>query len=90
MLYMIIERFRNSDAKAVYERFAERGRLAPAGLDYLGSWITEDLTMCYQVMQCEDRTLLDEWMSSWNDLVEFDVVPVIASADARRRTLEQP
>lgn len=87
---MIIERFHNGDPKPVYERFAERGRLAPQGLEYLGSWITEDLTTCYQVMECEERALLDEWLAKWNDLVDFEVVPVITSSEAKQRALAKP
>ncbi|CAN5264547.1 DUF3303 family protein [soil metagenome] len=82
MLYMVIERFRNGDAAPVYRRFAERGRLAPDGLHYVSSWVTPDVTQCYQVMECHDRTLLDDWMSAWNDLVEFEVIPVITSPEA--------
>lgn len=85
MLYMIIERFRDGNARPVYERFREKGRLAPAGLEYIGSWITADLKICYQVMQCDDRSLLDEWMSHWDDLTDFEVIPVITSAEARER-----
>ena len=82
MLYMVVEHFRNGDAAPVYERFAKRGRLAPEGLRYVASWVTTDVTECYQVMECDDRALLDEWMAAWSDLVEFDVVPVITSAEA--------
>jgi hypothetical protein len=52
------------------------------GLRYRGSWVTTDLRHCYQVMDCADRGLLDEWMSRWTDLVEFEVVPVVTSAEA--------
>lgn len=62
-----------------------RGRLAPEGLHYVSSWVTEDLTRCYQVMECEDRALLDVWMAAWSDLVEFEVYPVVTSADAAAR-----
>lgn len=82
MLYMIIERFRNGDAVAVYRRFRERGRMAPEGLTYVSSWVTTDLTTCYQVMDCEDRSLLQQWMARWSDLVDFEVIPVIMSAQA--------
>ena len=82
MLFVVIEKFRDGDAAPVYRRFAERGRLAPDGLEYRGSWVTADLTRCYQVMECHDRGLLDRWMAEWADLVEFEVVPVISSADA--------
>ena len=82
MLYMIIEEFRGGDAVPVYRRFRDSGRGAPVGLTYLTSWVAADLTRCYQVMECEDRALLDEWMSGWDDLVRFEVVPVITSAEA--------
>jgi hypothetical protein len=85
MLFMIIERFRNGDAVPVYRRFREKGRLAPLGVTYVNSWVTPDLTMCYQVMECDDRTLLDEWLSNWSDLVDFEVVPVITSPEAASR-----
>jgi hypothetical protein len=82
MLYMIIEHFRNGDPKPVYARFRERGRLAPEGLTYVSSWVTEDLAHCYQVMECDDRSLLDQWMAAWSDLVEFEVIRVVTSAQA--------
>lgn len=56
--------------------------MAPEGLRYVSSWVTEDLRLCYQVMECENRALLDEWMSRWSDLVDFEVVPVVTSAEA--------
>jgi len=85
VLFMIIEQFRGGDPKPVYERFRERGRLAPEGLRYINSWVTSDLTRCYQVMECEDRALLDEWIAAWKDLIDFEVHPVITSAEAAAR-----
>lgn len=85
MLYMIVEHFRNGDAGPVYARFRARGRLAPDGLRYVNSWVTGDLKHCYQVMECDDRALLDDWLAAWSDLVEFEVHPVITSADAAAR-----
>ena len=84
MLFMVIEHFRNGDARPVYDRFRKRGRLAPDGLEYVSSWVTSDLKLCYQVMRCDDRALLDEWIASWNDIVEFEVIPVITSEEATR------
>jgi uncharacterized protein DUF3303 len=81
-LYMIIERFKNGDPAPVYRRFRERGRMAPEGLSYVSSWITEDLTTCYQVMQTDDRNLLSQWMENWKDVADFEVHPVITSAQA--------
>ena len=86
MLYMIIEDFRG-DAAPVYRRFDERGRLAPDGLRYLGSWVTQDLQRCYQVMECDEPALLEQWMAQWRDLVAFEVIPVVTSAQARERVL---
>ena len=85
-LYMVVvERFRNGDAAPVYRRFRERGRLAPEGLNYISSWVTEDMSTCFQVMETADRGLLDQWMSNWSDLVEFEVRPVITSQQAAAR-----
>jgi hypothetical protein len=87
MLFMIIERFRNGEARPVYERFRDRGRLAPNGLHYVSSWVTPDLTRCYQVMECADRAAIDGWIAAWADLVDFEVIPVITSAEAAARVL---
>ena len=83
MLYIIIERFRGGDPVPVYQRFRDRGRLMPDGVEYRGSWVAEGLRGCFQVMECDDRRLLDEWMDNWRDITDFDVVPVLASAQAR-------
>ncbi len=85
MHYMIVERFRGASPERVYARFRERGRMAPDGLRYVASWVTTDGAICYQVMECDERRLLDEWMIHWADLVEFEVVPVITSAEASAR-----
>ncbi len=82
MLYMIVERFRDGDALPVYRRFRDRGRLAPEGLRYVSSWVTSDLRHCYQVMECDDAQLLDDWMSQWQDIVDFERIPVITSSEA--------
>jgi hypothetical protein len=78
VLFMVIERFRNQDAKAVYHRFREQGRLAPEGLSYVGSWVEASLDRCFQLMECDDITLLQRWVAQWSDLVAFEIVPVVA------------
>jgi hypothetical protein len=82
MLFMVIERFRNRDAEAVYQRFREHGRMLPEGLKYIDSWTEATFDRCFQLMECEDTELFQQWMSSWQDLVEFEIVPVISSAEA--------
>ena len=81
MLYMILERFKGGP-EPVYRRFRDRGRLAPDGLGYVSSWVTSDFQSCYQVMECDDRRLLDAWMEQWKDLVDFEVFPVVTSSEA--------
>jgi len=83
MLYMVVEHFRNGDAVPVYRRFRDKGRLAPDGLRYVSSWVTDDLGRCFQLMECSDPALLEQWMTQWRDLVEFEVVPVLTSAEAQ-------
>ena len=68
MLYMIIESFKNGDPAPVYRRFRDAGRLAPEALNYISSWVTVDMTKCYQVMECDGRRLLEQWMARWSDL----------------------
>ena len=82
MHYMIVEHFRAGRPGPVYARFHERGRMAPEGLRYVTSWVSTAGDRCYQVMECDDRALLDRWMAAWADLVEFEVVPVVTSAEA--------
>jgi hypothetical protein len=84
MIYMIIEHFRDGDARPVYRRFRDHGRLAPDGLHYISSWVTTDLKHCYQVMETDDARLLEGWMSEWRDIVDFECIPVVTSAEAGR------
>jgi hypothetical protein len=81
MLYMVIERFKNRDAKAVYRRFREKGRMAPEGLTYIESWVETNFDRCFQLMECGDVRLLEEWANRWRDLVEFEFVPVRRSKE---------
>jgi hypothetical protein len=84
-LYMIVEHFRNGDAAPVYRRFRAQGRLAPEGLTYVSSWVDDRLERCYQIMETDDRALLDQWIANWSDLVEFEVHPVMTSAEASEK-----
>ena len=84
MLYMVVEDFQGQP-EAVYRRFRDQGRLAPEGLRYVTSWVTQDLQRCYQVMECSDARLLEEWIGRWKDLVEFEVIPVLTSSEAAER-----
>ena len=85
MLYMIVEHFKNQDPLPVYRRFKEQGRLAPEGLRYVSSWVDDKLERCFQLMEADDRSDLDEWIARWSDIVEFEVYPVISSQAAAER-----
>jgi Domain of unknown function (DUF3303) len=87
VLYMVVETFRNGDPVPVYRRFRERGRLAPEGVKYVSSWVDEKLERCFQLMETDDRLLLDEWMEHWSDLVEFEAYAVLSSAEAAERVM---
>ncbi|HVT57081.1 MAG TPA: DUF3303 family protein [Thermoanaerobaculia bacterium] len=81
MLFMVIERFKDGDAVAVYQRLRDQGRMMPEGLRYVGSWIQADLQRCFQVMECDDPRLFQQWAARWHDLMELEIVPVVASQE---------
>lgn len=83
MLYMVIERFREGAGPEVYKRFREHGRMMPDGLNYVASWIEPDFSRCFQVMEWDDPSLFAEWTSKWDDLMEFEAIPVISSTEAQ-------
>jgi hypothetical protein len=86
MRYMVIETF-TQGARPVYERARDRGRMLPEGLEYVESWVTEGLGGCFQLMETDDPALFDAWTARWADLAEFEIVPVLASADAAAQAL---
>ncbi|WP_219763296.1 DUF3303 domain-containing protein [Neoroseomonas alba] len=83
MLFMVIEHFRDRDAKAVYRRLRDAGRGVPEGLRYVDSWIETNFDRCFQLMECDDPLLLQDWVLFWGDLVTFEIVPVVPSAATR-------
>ncbi len=81
MLFMVIERFKNRDALAIYRRAGQQGRLMPDGLKYVGSWVEANFDRCFQLMECDDLRLFQQWVVQWQDLVEFEIVPVVPSQE---------
>jgi uncharacterized protein DUF3303 len=81
MLYMVIEYFRNGDATPIGDRFKSRGRMLPEGLTYQASWIDPKNARCFQVMETQDPALLTAWIKNWDDLVEFEIIPVLSSVE---------
>jgi hypothetical protein len=80
MLFMVIESFRHGDSRPVGERFLRRGRMMPEGIQYHASWVDLEGRRCFQMMEAADERLLRDWIANWSDLVEFEVVPVMTSA----------
>ena len=87
MRYMIIEHFKEGRAAEIYRRFAQKGRMMPSELHYVDSWVSADLRVCYQLMETDDFNLFAEWTRQWDDLVEFEIVPIIPPAEARAKAL---
>ncbi|HEY4283943.1 MAG TPA: DUF3303 family protein [Chthoniobacterales bacterium] len=85
MLYIVIEQFKEGAAPEIYRRLRERGRMMPGGLEYMSSWISHDLKTCWQVMQTNDRKSFDEWTRNWDDLMDFQIVPILTSSEVRAR-----
>jgi len=86
---MVVEHFKNQDPLPVYRRFRDKGRLAPDGLKYVSSWVDEKLEKCFQLMETDDPEKLDDWIAHWNDIVSFEVYPVISSQQAAERVASQ-
>jgi hypothetical protein len=89
MLFMVIERFRPGQAPAIYRRFRDRGRMMPEGVKYLSSWIDLDFQRCFQVMEAKRADDLKGWTANWDDVMEFEIVPVRTSAEAREKIAPQ-
>ena len=83
MLFMVIERFRNADGVAVYRRFKDKGRMMPEGLSYIDSWVEPNFNRCFQLMECNDPRLFQQWVLHWQDLIDFEIVPVVPSTETR-------
>jgi len=83
MLFMVIERFRNRDPKPIYRRLRDEGRHMPEGLKYIDSWIEPSFERCFQLMECDDPMLFQQWIAAWGDLMEFEVIPVVPSSRTR-------
>ncbi|MCA0205683.1 MAG: DUF3303 domain-containing protein [Proteobacteria bacterium] len=84
MLFMVIERFQDNDMVPVYQALEDRGRGLPEGLDYVDSWVEANFGRCFQLMRCDDLTLLQRWVLHWRGLgATMEIVPVVPSAQTR-------
>ncbi len=94
MLFMVIERFRDGDMVPTYQRLRDAGRGLPDGLRYVDSWVEPNFRRCFQLMECDDASLLQQWVLHWRGLgTEFEFVPVVPGARTRENVtplLDQP
>ncbi len=81
-LYMVVEHYKNDDAAPVYRRLRDHGRMAPEGVVFVSSWVDRAFARCYQLMETANPKLLDEWVSHWSDIVDFEVFPVMTTEEA--------
>lgn len=89
MLFIVVERFRNQDAKSIYRRLSEKGRMMPEGLTFVNSWVAADLSRCFQLMECSDVSLFQRWVAGWSDLMEFEIVPVVQGKETAAALADQ-
>jgi Protein of unknown function (DUF3303) len=83
MLFMVVEKFRGQDGKAVYAKLRDKGRALPDGLKFVSSYVTADLGRCFQLMETDDVTCFQRWIADWSEVVEFEVVPVVEGKTTR-------
>lgn len=86
MLFLVIERFKNQDARAVYRRFQDEGRMMPEGLRYVDSWVEANFNRCFQLMECDDPLLFQQWIIKWRDLMEFEIVPACLRRERKKQS----
>ncbi|MDJ0687381.1 MAG: DUF3303 family protein [Xenococcaceae cyanobacterium MO_188.B32] len=85
MLFMVIESFRDGKVKEVYRRYKEKGRIMPEGLKYLDSWVEVNFDRCFQLMECDDLLLFQQWVVQWQDLVSFEIIPIVPSKETTEK-----
>lgn len=84
MLFMVIERFKDNDMLPIYRRLRDEGRMLPDGLRYVDSWIEASFSRCFQLMECDDPRLLQQWVLQWRGTgATFEIVPVVGSKETR-------
>lgn len=76
---MVIEQFHPHELSRIHERFSTHGRMLPPGVEYRASWIDPAGLRCFQLMEAADPERLRDWVGRWDDLVDFDIVPVVTS-----------
>ncbi len=88
MMYMIVERFNTGKVKQLYKTFEEKGRQLPDGLTYINSWINEDVTVCYQLMETDEESKIQAWIMNWKHFADFEIIKVISSEEAKQKVGE--
>jgi len=85
MLFMVIETFAEGKTAEIYARLADRGRMLPAGVVYIDSWVAAGRSRCFQLMEAPEERLIRKWSRNWDDLAAFEIIPVIPSREMQAR-----
>lgn len=80
---MVLEHWDAEAVPDIYGRVRGAGRSLPEGLRYVDSWVEPNFARCFQVMECDDAALLQQWVLHWAGLAEIEIVPVVTSAETR-------
>jgi hypothetical protein len=84
MLFMVIERFRDNVMVPIYRRVRDGSRMLPDGLKYIDSWVEPNFSRCFQLMECDDPRLFQQWILEWRGFgATFEIVPVVSSNDTQ-------
>lgn len=84
--FMVIETFKSGKKNEVYERYELNGRMLPAGLIYVSSWLEVNGNRCFQLMESDRPELVEQWTRNWKDLVDFEIIPVSNSPTSSTTT----
>ena len=55
--------------------------MLPEGVTYHASWMDAARGRCFQVMEAPHPELLKTWVSQWDDLIDFEIIPVVTSSE---------
>jgi hypothetical protein len=81
MLFMVVEHFADGKTSEIYRIAREDGRNLPDGLRYVDSWVAVSLDTCFQLMECDDLALMQEWVARLEGYGRFEIVPVTTSKE---------
>jgi hypothetical protein len=77
MHFLTIWTFRPEHANSAIERFGETGAPPPEGVNMLARWHDVAGKRGFALSETDDPVAIAKWCHGWNDLLSFEIVPVI-------------